>query len=129
VCAHAQAGNAAASFLGLAPAAQVLPVAPDEPQIAAAKDLLRTQRQLAQLARGGFAAALSAVTGGGRGSGSSSSTGSSGGSGGTTGVEQLREDEQLQQLLRSEVFEQLGEPEGTRQRAAAPAPSRIQHQS
>lgn len=93
-----QAGNAAASFMGLRPVARVLPSEPDEPQIIAAKDVLRTQRQLARLASSGVAAVLS----GRRGGWSSSRSPAAG-----MGPELLREDDALQTLLRDEV-QQLG---------------------
>lgn len=54
-CAHAaaaQAGNRAAACLGLQPAARVLPVEPDEPHVAAAKEAARLPLQLGQLLRG-----------------------------------------------------------------------------
>lgn len=60
-----QAGNAAANFLGLAPAVRVLPVEPDEPQVMAAKELLRTQRQLQQIVTSGFGGVLTGMNGSG----------------------------------------------------------------
>ncbi|GBF89848.1 amine oxidase [Raphidocelis subcapitata] len=58
-----QAGNAAARLLGLAPAARVLPVQPDEPHVAAAKEAARARVVLSRALRGGGAggAALAAV--------------------------------------------------------------------
>lgn len=119
----------------------MLPVEPDEPQVIAAKDLLRTQRQLQTLAVGGLSAVLSSFTAGagsaaaaGPGSSSSSVDSQAAGSNSVSvshssasrtgadmqrgvgqtaanmsmGAELLREDEELQELLRDEVVEQLG---------------------
>jgi hypothetical protein len=44
-----QAGNMAASFLGLTPAVYVIPVEPDEAHISVAKDLIRSQKQAKQM--------------------------------------------------------------------------------
>lgn len=52
-----QAGNSAARLLGLTPAARVLPVEPDEPHIAAAKDAARARAQLQGALRARRAAA------------------------------------------------------------------------
>eukprot|EP00879_Flechtneria_rotunda_P025332 GHRR01026911.1.p1 GENE.GHRR01026911.1~~GHRR01026911.1.p1 ORF type:complete len:257 (+),score=94.03 GHRR01026911.1:1586-2356(+) len=49
-----QAGNHAARMLGLRPAAQIIPVEPDEPHVTAAKEVLRTQRWLASLFTNGL---------------------------------------------------------------------------
>lgn len=155
-----QAGNAAASFLGLTPSARVLPVEPDEPQVAAAKDFLRTQRQVQQLVTGGFSSALASLTGRSTGRSTSSSaaggymyrsaraaavaapaaapsvaaeqqpsssSSSSGGSAERVGeLSLLQRDEQLQELLRDEVIEQVAEQDMQRQQqqqAAAPSGS------
>lgn len=58
LCARpAQAGNAAARLLGLTPAARVLPVQPDEPHVAAAKEAARARVAVSRALRGGGAGA------------------------------------------------------------------------
>jgi len=136
-----QAGNAAARFLGLTPAARVIPVEPDEPQVAAAKDLLRTQRQVQQLVVGSLGSAFAGLTGssrlgstiGGvrvaaaagaarvaarRDAGVAASTSSIAEADSSRsrrsspqpeGLSLLQQDEQLQELLRDEVIEQVTE--------------------
>jgi hypothetical protein len=121
--------------------ARVLPVEPDEAQVAAAKDFLRTQRQVQQLVTGGFSSALANFTGSssrdsragvgyspadGTGSSASSSTAavavqtssSSSNSERAGELSLLQQDEQLQELLRDEVVEQMGQQQQPKQQAS-----------
>lgn len=119
-----QAGNAAARFLGLTPVARVLPVEPDEPQVTAAKDLLRTQRQVQQLVTGGISSAFASLMGSGSGSGSGRSSSADISSpevavAAPAAAEQqslslLQQDERLQELLRDEVVEQVAQQDSVR---------------
>lgn len=140
-----QAGNAAASFLGLIPVARVVPVEPDEPQIAAAKDFLRTQRQVQQLVTGGLSDVFANLTGSSSSSARQAEVGythspsrsktvtavpvaaavsssteaeqqaASSSSGRGGGLSLLQQDEQLQELLRDEVVQQVAEQDLKRQ--------------
>lgn len=124
-----QAGNRAAARLGLIPAARVIPVEPDEPHVAAAKELLRTQRQLSKLQTSLFSASSS-----GSGSGGDTSTGQQLGpsssrrsrsssssawlADGSNSERRARESHELQQLLREEVEEQVEQQKRQEQRVA-----------
>jgi hypothetical protein len=114
-----QAGNRAAARLGLAAVSRVLPVEPDEPHVAAAKEALRLQRQLSQLA-GNFAGPGSSSrrsrreqqqTPVGAAASSSSSSGSSGGwlAEATDSERRAQASHELRDLMRREVAEQVAE--------------------
>eukprot|EP00775_Hariotina_reticulata_P005158 gene5158-5396_t len=118
-----QAGNLAAACVGLLPAAQVIPVEPDEAHISAAKDMIRLQRQAEQiLAAAGpsawFAPAAAAADRKGetsqrqsgqqqlrrpQGRQAASALGAE-----DQSPEMLEKTEELWQLLREEVAEQAG---------------------
>uniref|UniRef100_A0A383VMW8 Amine oxidase domain-containing protein n=1 Tax=Tetradesmus obliquus TaxID=3088 RepID=A0A383VMW8_TETOB len=121
-----QAGNRAAAQLGLAPGARVLPVEPDEPHVAAAKQLLKVQRQLGQLA-GSVASSSSSSSSSSRRRGTSmrpADTSSSSGSSSGGWIREAGDSErraqashELRDLMRAEVAEQVGEQKRVEQQA------------